>query len=77
MQSPIYWSGNLPACVTCEEFFSIEEGTRMYDARTDQGPWANMCTSCFHLGPGLGRTGPGFGQEYTRQANGRWLKTGG
>lgn len=45
------------------------------DGRTQMGSWANMCLTC-HRKHGVG-LGTGKGQRYTRQADGRWLKTGG
>lgn len=48
-----------------------------YDAKTDFGPWANMCPSCFHVGPGLCKLGTGFGQEYRKQKDGSFTKTAG
>lgn len=39
------------------------------------GRWANLCPKCHAIhGAGLGL---GQGQEFTRQEDGRWLKTGG
>jgi hypothetical protein len=71
---PRYWLGEAPIdCQTCPE--KIDDC--FYDAKTDYGPWAFMCPACFHLGPGLSRVGVGLGQEYTKQEDGRWLKTGG
>lgn len=44
----------LPDCDFCGE-------TAHYDGRTNMGPWANMCESCFHKhAKGLGL---GIGQE--------------
>lgn len=49
-----------------------------YDAKTNRGPWACMCTTCQKNGPGLNKLGLGFGQEYTQSLiTGQWLKTGG
>lgn len=60
-------------CDTCgEKLVAV-----FYDAKTKMGPWANMCRSCFTLGPGLGKLGTGLGQEYTWQHGGFYLKTGG
>ena len=53
---------------------------KFYDARTEHGPWACMCPSCFTLGPGVGRLGKGLGQEYSKVESGgnvTWPKTGG
>jgi hypothetical protein len=69
-----YWMGTLPeTCDTC--------GTPIidifYDAKTKFGPWGCMCPTCQTLGPGLNKLGTGLGQEYKKQADGRWLKTAG
>lgn len=69
------WCGPVPkTCDTCEtELLGV-----FYDAKTSlNGMWANMCTTCFSLGPGLGKLGTGWGQRYERQPDGSWLKTGG
>lgn len=71
---PIKWNGAVLAnCQTCAT--AIDKV--FYDAKTKMGPWAIMCPSCFTLGPGYGKLGLGFGQQYTKQADGTWLKTGG
>lgn len=46
----------------------------MYDARTQSGRWANLCTGCFHAyGSGLGT---GLGQRYVLEPEG-WIKVAG
>jgi hypothetical protein len=67
-----YWAGEAPVrCDICQG--AIED--EFIDGMTRRGPWAVMHTECHHVfGQGLG---PGKGQRYTRQATGRWLKTGG
>lgn len=55
----------------------IDDGTFEVHLHLHRGHWEVMCPSCFHLGPGLGKLGMGFGQEYTKQTNGEWKKTGG
>lgn len=69
------WMGGDPtSCDTCDT--SIEG--IFYDAKTSiQGKWANMCPSCFTLGPGLGQLGPGKGQRYEKKEDGKFHKTGG
>lgn len=55
-------------CDCCSDPF----GSVMYDGRTVQGPWANMCETCFkRFGVGLGI---GRGQRYVL-VNGKWEKT--
>lgn len=61
------------SCDTCDT--PIKD--KFYDAKTVMGPWANMCPSCFNLGPGIGKLSTGFGQEYTKQADGKFHKTKG
>lgn len=64
---PLYWSGPLKACGICGDEF----GSVMYDARTKQGPWGNLCEGCFNaygVGVGIGR-----GQKYERQESGRYM----
>jgi hypothetical protein len=69
-----YWMSPAPAkCDTCQG--KIEK--TFYDAATSYGAWGCLCPTCFHLGPGLGQLGTGKGQEYKKQKDGRWLKTGG
>lgn len=69
-----YWMSRPPEqCDTCEN--NIEE--KFYDAMIVTGSWGCLCPTCFHLGPGLGILGIGHGQEYTKQKDGRWMKTGG
>jgi hypothetical protein len=66
--------GNPTSCDTCAT--TIE--AVFYDAKTNiQGKWACMCPSCFTLGPGLNKLGPGYGQRYERQEDGNFIKTGG
>jgi hypothetical protein len=70
-----FWMGPPPAaCDTCDTPIT----TKFYDAATVMGPWANMCPSCFTLGPGRGKLGTGLGQEYTKVAGScEFKKTGG
>ena len=70
-----YWMSVVPVkCDTC----GIGIGHRFYDAATNYNSiWAIMCPSCHHFGPGRGLVGPGRGQEYTKQDDGRFAKTAG
>jgi hypothetical protein len=68
------WLSPVPGfCETCDG--PIDKV--FYDAKTKEGPWACMCKTCFTLGPGLNKLGTGFGQEYTENKFGHWIKTGG
>lgn len=73
MKKRVHWLGNLPdSCQICSRPF----GGTMYNARTSPlGPWANMCRACFVASGG--QLGTGYGQEYERQRDGRWLKVAG
>lgn len=70
---PKYWMGTAPTVCDFNRLHPI--GEKFIDGKTTNGPWANMCLNCARVnGVGLGM---GRGQEYTKQADGRWLKTGG
>ena len=47
------------------------------DGKTNGGPWAIMCKACFPRHSLANKLGTGLGQQYTKQTDGRWLKTGG
>lgn len=67
-----YWKGTAPTrCATCDTPLV----TVFADMRIVRGPWGCLCPTCvarFGMGYGVG-----LGQEYTRQPDGRWLKTKG
>lgn len=73
---PRYWTGRAPkACDICEKPI----GTVFTDGKTRRGPWAIMCPDCLPR-MSIARTtfhGTGLGQEYTKQADGKWMKTAG
>ena len=79
---PVRWLSPVPGfCENCDG--PIHK--KFYDAATKAGPrsemaiagpWAIMCPTCFTLGPGYGKLGLGFGQEYTFDGK-HWNKTGG
>lgn len=72
-----FWVGQLTNCDWCSAPFSVAKaGDKMYDAKSLMGPWGNFCARCFPTVT-QGKLGTGLGQEYTRQADGKWLKTGG
>jgi hypothetical protein len=65
------WIGKVPGfCEICDGPIN----DKFYDAATTMGPWALMCPTCFHHGMGIGKTGIGRGQEYTRDGD-SWVKT--
>lgn len=68
---PRYWMGEAPLnCDVCR--------TDIIDEFSDynlQGAWGNVCPRCqkkYNVGYGTGR-----GQRYTKQPDGRWMKTAG
>lgn len=70
----VYWKGPPPsACDACRRH--LEKA--FYDMRSLHGPWGNFCPRCAFGGPGIGKVGPGLGQEYEQQPDGRWLKVRG
>lgn len=70
----VVWASPVPTnCHTCDTPIT----DKFYDAVTVVGPWALMCPSCHNLGPGRGMLGTGYGQEYTKQHDGKFIKTAG
>jgi len=70
--TPRYWMGTPPAvCDLCQQPIT----TSFIDGATKQGPWANLHLGC-HRQIGVG-VGPGVGQLYRKQDDGRLLKTEG
>ena len=73
---PVYWQhrGDV-ACDFCNRVMTDQ----FTDGKTNRGPWAIMCNSCLPMHSIANRNyhGQGLGQQYTLQANGRWLKTAG
>ena len=69
---PVYFGGAVPnTCDLCHRSIN----TVFIDGATTYGPWANMCPHCYGIfGKGLGM---GYGQQYEKQSDGQWLKTGG
>lgn len=70
-----YWNGTPPAkCNICNKPLDHV----FYDMRLLSGTWAFLCTDHALNGPGIGKTGTGFGQKYVRQEHtGKWLKVEG
>lgn len=68
-----YWSGAVSKCDVCGTPLSL----KFYDMKTKQGPWGCLCPECAMNGIGIGKVGLGYGQEYTKRENGKWLKTAG
>lgn len=70
-----YWFG----AIRTRDDFGDPIVDKFYDAKTIQGPWAIMTPASWekHRIAKNGALGLGLGQEYTRQEDGRWLKTAG
>jgi hypothetical protein len=67
------WLGTHPeACELCDGDF---HDNTFVDGKTDLGVWGIMCHGC-HVTHGEG-LGLGKGQQYTKQDDGSWVKTGG
>jgi hypothetical protein len=68
------WIGGTPEnCDTCgSNIINV-----FYDAKTEYGAWGHLCPSCHHFGPGIGKLGSGYGQEYKKQPDGNFVKTAG
>lgn len=56
--------------------FTKEEGEVIYDAATNNGPWATMTQKSYDRF-GKGKLGTGYGQKYVRQKNGQLHKVEG
>ena len=66
-----YWQGTPPAKCDMDDVPIVNI---FYDAKTTIGPWGCLCPACFvRYGIGLGL---GLGQQYEKQPDGKWLKTG-
>jgi hypothetical protein len=72
----VYWLSPLGGFDDFDSPYDLKPGGIMYDARTKHGPWANMTEDSFQV-HGAGRLGPGYGQKYQMQEDGRWLKIAG
>jgi hypothetical protein len=72
MADKVYWCGE----VGPNDDFGMPLDMEFIDGRTKMGPWGIMTPESFSS-YGLGRTGPGFGQRYQKQPDGRWLKVEG
>lgn len=69
--TPKYWHGTIEP----NDDFGLPITDKFIDGATVYGSWAIM-TPKSHRANGRG-LGTGKGQEYTKQSDGRWLKTGG
>lgn len=67
-----FWMGH----VGSNDDFGKKIATVFYDGKTRMGPWAIMSPASWLI-HGVGQTGTGFAQKYSKQADGRWLKVEG
>lgn len=58
------------------DFCGKDCGDTLIDGVTNTGPWATMCKSCYDK-HGIGRLGPGLGQMYKKNADGKLEKVEG
>lgn len=65
-----FWTGEVP--LKCEFDERTELAAAFWDARLPQGCWAIICGRC-HTALSCG-VGPGHGQQYVKQEDGRWKK---
>ena len=66
-----YYIGPPTHCDLCKRPIT----TGFVDGATTSGPWANMCLTCFkEHGRGVGS---GKGQQYAKEADGRFAKVAG
>lgn len=67
----VYYQNPPSNCDACQRPF----GDLLFDQRTTNGQWGNLCAECSsRYGMGIG---PGVGQQYQRQSDGRYLKVAG
>lgn len=73
MAYPVY--KHLKEGAQCDLCSTVIEDV-LYDVRIPStGRWGNLCYSCFTAQ--RASLGPGFGQRYLKQPDGRYLKTNG
>lgn len=72
MEKQKFWAGKPPA----RDDFGKPIVASFIDGKTRHGPWAIMTLQSW-LSEGCGRFGLGFGQRYSYQGDGRWLKVEG
>jgi hypothetical protein len=64
-----YWKGIVPP----KDDFGDPITNIFIDGKTQKGPWALMSLQSFKRF-GLGKLGVGYGQKYSKQSDGKWLK---
>jgi hypothetical protein len=67
-----FWTGHIGP----RDDFGVRISDIFYDGKTNMGPWAIMAPSSWRV-YGVGQTGLGLAQKYSKQPDGRWLKTEG
>jgi hypothetical protein len=73
MPMPKYWIGPVPA----HDDFGRPIGNEFVDGRSVAGPWGTFTPASWDWSGCRRPLGPGVGQRYRRQPNGRWLKVEG
>ena len=71
-----YWMSPLGGFDDFGDPYPQKVGSFMFDARTKQGPWANMTEKSWKK-HGYQKLGPGYGQKYELQEDGRYKKVQG
>lgn len=72
MTKKVYWIGPLGT----HDDFGAPYTNEMFDAKTSQGPWANMTRESWEKYRATPELGPGKGQRYEREGD-RWVKVEG
>lgn len=69
-----FWLGSpIEKCDLCHR--RMDKLACFYDANVPGESWGNICHGCFTAH--RCKLGTGLGQKYSRQPDGKWLKTGG
>lgn len=67
-----YWAGKVPS----RDDFGGTITNEFVDGKSRRGPWGFFNPDSWDS-YGVGRLGTGYGQRYTKLADGRWLKVEG
>lgn len=68
----VYWIGEVPEV----DDFGMKIKNQFVDGKTTSGPWGIMTPDSFSFF-GVGKLGPGLGQRYLKQTDGKWMKVEG
>ena len=72
----MYWMSALEDFDDFGDPYPKTVGSFMYDAKTKQGPWANMTEKSWKK-HGYAKLGLGYWQKYEKQVDGRYKKIAG